>query len=105
MEIFDVWCRVMTAMDLVQPADPPHGARRVANVVDVDLTDSLGFATGVQELLDGVRDTVGRHAIVDDIAPVIAFLGSSDAGWINGQDTQVDGGFTASLFNQPPIPV
>lgn len=58
-----------------------------------------------KELLDGVRDTVGRHGTVDDIVPVIAFLSSSGAQWVNGQDVQVDGGFTASLFNQPPIPV
>jgi cytochrome P450 len=37
----------MTAVDLVQPADPPRGARRVVDVVDVDLTDSLAFARGV----------------------------------------------------------
>ncbi|WP_319448714.1 MULTISPECIES: coniferyl-alcohol dehydrogenase [unclassified Mycobacterium] len=58
-----------------------------------------------KEVLDGVRNTVGRHGTVDDIVPVIAFLGSSDAHWVNGQDIQVDGGFTVSLFNQPPIPV
>jgi NAD(P)-dependent dehydrogenase (short-subunit alcohol dehydrogenase family) len=58
-----------------------------------------------KEMLDGVRDTVGRHGTVEDIAPVIAFLGSRDAQWINGQDIQVDAGFTASLFNQPPIVV
>ncbi len=37
----------MTAMGVVQPVDPPRGARRVADVVDIDLTDSVGFSEGV----------------------------------------------------------
>ena len=47
--------------------------------------------------------TVGRHASVDDIAPVIAFLGSPDAGWITGQDIQVDAGFVNSMIAGPPV--
>ncbi|WP_319455866.1 MULTISPECIES: SDR family oxidoreductase [unclassified Mycobacterium] len=66
----------------------------------VDFESHMG-----KEMLDGVRDTIGRHGTVDDIVPVIAFLGSAEAQWVNGQDIQVDGGFTVSLFNQPPIPV
>jgi len=56
-----------------------------------------------KEMLDGVKATVGRHATVDDIVPVIAFLGSPEAGWITGQDVQVDGGFITALVSQPPI--
>ena len=37
----------MIAVDVVQPVDPPPNARRVADIVDIDLTDSLGFAAGV----------------------------------------------------------
>jgi|JI8StandDraft_2_1071088.scaffolds.fasta_scaffold22525_3 NAD(P)-dependent dehydrogenase (short-subunit alcohol dehydrogenase family) len=37
----------------------------------------------------------GRHAAPDEIAAVIAFLLGSDAGWINGSDIKVDGGYHA----------
>ncbi len=56
-----------------------------------------------KDVLDTVAATVGRHATVDDIVPVIAFLGSPQARWINGQDLHVDGGFVAPLVAGPPI--
>lgn len=56
-----------------------------------------------KEVLDAVKATIGRHARVDDIVPVIAFLGSSRARWINGQDIHVDGGFVAPLVAGTPI--
>jgi NAD(P)-dependent dehydrogenase (short-subunit alcohol dehydrogenase family) len=56
-----------------------------------------------KDVLDMVRSTVGRHGTVDDIVPVIAFLGSSDAQWINGQDIQVDAGFINSMTAGAPI--
>lgn len=59
----------------------------------VDFEASMG-----KEMLDGVRATVGRHGTVTDIAPVIAFLASPDAGWVTGQDVQVDGGFAAGML-------
>jgi NAD(P)-dependent dehydrogenase (short-subunit alcohol dehydrogenase family) len=49
------------------------------------------------------RVTVGRHASVDDIVPVISILGSQEARWITGQDIQVDGGFINSMTAGPPI--
>ena len=45
----------------------------------------------------------GRHATVDDIAPVISFLGSPGAHWITGQDIQVDAGFINSMIARPTI--
>ncbi len=56
-----------------------------------------------KEVLDSVKATVGRHATVDDIVPVISFLGSQQARWVNGQDIHVDGGFVAPLVAGPPI--
>lgn len=56
-----------------------------------------------KEMLDTVRATVGRHARVDDIVPVIDFLASPAAGWITGQDVQVDGGFITSITTGTPI--
>lgn len=58
-----------------------------------------------KEVLDTVRATVGRHATVNDVVPLIAFLASPEARWINGQDIQVDGGFIASMSNGAPISV
>jgi NAD(P)-dependent dehydrogenase (short-subunit alcohol dehydrogenase family) len=54
-------------------------------------------------VLDMARTAVGRYGTVDDIVPVIAFLGSPAARWINGQDIQVDAGFITSLLAGPPI--
>lgn len=58
-----------------------------------------------KQTLDTVRDTVGRHAVVDDIVPLIDFLGSPAAGWITGQDVLVDGGFITSITAGTPITV
>ena len=52
-------------------------------------------ATMGKEFLDSVGAAVGRHARVEDIVPVIAFLSSPAAGWVIGQDIHVDGGFTS----------
>jgi len=49
------------------------------------------------------RATVGRHASVDDIVPVISFLGSPEARWITGQDIQADAGFINSMIAGAPI--
>jgi NAD(P)-dependent dehydrogenase (short-subunit alcohol dehydrogenase family) len=56
-----------------------------------------------KDVLDMCRATVGRHASVDDIAPVVAFLGSPEARWITGQDIQVDAGFITSMLAGAPI--
>ena len=58
-----------------------------------------------KDTLDYVRSSVGRHATVDDVVPLIDFLSSPQARWINGQDVQVDGGFIASASNGAPIAV
>jgi len=56
-----------------------------------------------KDVLDMCRATVGRHASVDDIVPVISFLGSPAACWITGQDIQVDAGFINSMIAGAPI--
>lgn len=47
------------------------------------------------EIIDGIaaRTTLGRIGEPQDVGRVIAFLVSTDAGWITGQDIQVSGGF------------
>lgn len=56
-----------------------------------------------KEVLDVLRSTYGRHGTVHDIVPVIAFLGSDAAQWINGQDVHVDSGFVTSMTAGVPI--
>jgi len=56
-----------------------------------------------KEILDMLRDTYGRHGTVEDIVPVIAFLASGAAQWINGQDVHVDSGFVTSMTAGTPI--
>jgi NAD(P)-dependent dehydrogenase (short-subunit alcohol dehydrogenase family) len=56
-----------------------------------------------KEVLDMCRATVGRHATVEDIVPVIAFLGSAEARWITGQDIHVDAGFVNAMTAGPPV--
>lgn len=56
-----------------------------------------------KQVLDAVKASVGRHGTVADIVPVIDFLGSPGAQWINGQDLQVDGGFISSMLVGDPI--
>jgi meso-butanediol dehydrogenase / (S,S)-butanediol dehydrogenase / diacetyl reductase len=48
------------------------------------------------------RIPLGRGAISDEVASVIAFLASEDAAYVNGVNLPVDGGLTAS--NGGPIP-
>lgn len=58
-----------------------------------DFEQSMG-----KELLDGVRELVGRHATPADIAPVIEAVSGPDFGWMTGQDVQVDAGFAAAIM-------
>ncbi|MFB1296640.1 coniferyl-alcohol dehydrogenase [Mycobacterium sp. pW049] len=66
----------------------------------VDFEKAMG-----KDILDVLRDTYGRHGTVADIVPVIAFLGSDAAQWINGQDVHVDSGFVTSMTAGAPIAV
>lgn len=59
-------------------------------LVDTDLTADLGDS---QALLTQVP--AGRAGTPDDIAPLITFLASEEAGYINGTIVTADGGMTA----------
>jgi NAD(P)-dependent dehydrogenase (short-subunit alcohol dehydrogenase family) len=52
-----------------------------------DFAQSMG-----QDRMDAASAVVGRHARPEDIAPVIVFLLSREASWINAIDVRVDGG-------------
>jgi glucose 1-dehydrogenase len=45
---------------------------------------------------------LGRVAVPDDMAAVIAFLLSPDARYVNGHDLVVDGGVTGNLLGRLP---
>lgn len=68
----------------------------------VDFEETMG-----KETLDGVKDLVGRHATPEDVAKVVLFLASDDAGWVTGQALAVDGGISGAvatgLFPAPEI--
>jgi len=96
---------ILYAKRLAPAAWQKYGVR--VNTVSPGPTETpiLGdFETSMgKEVLDTVKLTVGRHATVDDIVPVIAFLGSPAARWVNGQDLHVDGGFVAPMSVGGPI--
>jgi NAD(P)-dependent dehydrogenase (short-subunit alcohol dehydrogenase family) len=96
---------ILYAKRLAAPAFTKYGVR--INVVSPGPVETPILAdfeqTMGKEVLDVCRSTVGRHATVDDVVPVIAFLGSPEAGWITGQDLIVDGGFVNSMLTGAPI--
>jgi len=58
------------------------------------------------ELLDGVRDLIGRHATPADIAPAAVFLASPDSRWISATTVIVDGGYSGAISTElvtPPV--
>lgn len=65
-----------------------------------DFEESMG-----KDVIDSVKLAVGRHAEPIDIAKIVAFLASSDSGWINGTNTIADGGLAgAVLTGIVPVP-
>lgn len=60
-----------------------------------DFYESIGDAA-----LDRLKEFTGRHGTAEDIARVIRFLISDDAGWISGVDVVADGGAEGALLRQ-----
>jgi NAD(P)-dependent dehydrogenase (short-subunit alcohol dehydrogenase family) len=96
---------ILYSKRLAGPAWTKYGVRvntvspgPVETPILADFEQTMG-----KEVLDMCRSTVGRHATVDDVVPVIAFLGSPEARWITGQDIHVDAGFIASMTAGAPI--
>ncbi|MFL6083692.1 MAG: coniferyl-alcohol dehydrogenase [Mycobacterium sp.] len=96
---------IVYAKRLAGPAWTKYGVRintvspgPVETPILTDFEQTMG-----KDVLDMCRSTVGRHAGVDDIVPVIAFLGSPEARWITGQDILVDAGFINCMTSGTPI--
>jgi NAD(P)-dependent dehydrogenase (short-subunit alcohol dehydrogenase family) len=96
---------ILYAKRLAGPALAKYGVRintvspgPIETPILADFEQTMG-----KDVLDMVRSTVGRHGTVDDVVPVIAFLGSSEARWINSQDIHVDAGFINSMTAGTPI--
>jgi len=79
------------AMDLAR-----HGIR--INAVDPGIIDTRLSAALVHDPVAGPeylkRIPAGRYGTPDDIAKVVLFLASDDAGYMTGEDVIVDGGLT-----------
>lgn len=62
----------------------------VQTAILADFETSIG-----KDRLDAAAAIAGRHAQPEEIAAAIAFLLGPDAGWINGVELKVDGGYHA----------
>ena len=74
-----------------------HGVRVKAvspGGVDTRLTEKFTAQIGAEQVA-WMNSHIGRAAVPDDIAKVIAFVAVGDCGWLNGVDIAVDGGMTA----------
>jgi NAD(P)-dependent dehydrogenase (short-subunit alcohol dehydrogenase family) len=96
---------ILFAKRLATKAWSQHGVRvntlspgPVETPILLDFEQTMG-----KEILEFARTTVGRHATVLDVAPVIGFLCSEASGWVVGQDIQVDGGFANAMVTSTPI--
>jgi NAD(P)-dependent dehydrogenase (short-subunit alcohol dehydrogenase family) len=87
------WSRFGVRVNTVSPGP-------VQTPILADFEQSMGA-----DVLDAVRSAVGRHGTVDDVVPLISFLTSPEARWINGQDIQADAGYLAGLLAGAPIQV
>jgi NAD(P)-dependent dehydrogenase (short-subunit alcohol dehydrogenase family) len=79
------------AMDLAR-----HGIR--INAVDPGIIDTRLSVALVHDPVAGPdylkRIPIGRYGTADDIAKVVLFLASDDAGYMTGEDVIIDGGLT-----------
>jgi meso-butanediol dehydrogenase/(S,S)-butanediol dehydrogenase/diacetyl reductase len=75
-----------------------RGVRINAVAPSFTSTEATGELEKVEAVLTAFRDRlpIGRSATPDEIAGVIAFLASEDAGFVNGVILPVDGGLNAS---------
>ncbi|KAF7364579.1 hypothetical protein MVEN_00326900 [Mycena venus] len=77
--------------------DPAIGAKGITvNTISPGPVDTPLFREGKpQQLIETLAKLAppGRLGAVDDIAPVVSFLASPAAQWVNGQNLRVNGGY------------
>jgi NAD(P)-dependent dehydrogenase (short-subunit alcohol dehydrogenase family) len=82
------------ALDLAR-----HGIR--INAVDPGIIDTRLSASLIKDPIAGPeylkKIPLGRWGSPDDIAKVVLFLASDDAGYMTGEDVIVDGGVTLGV--------
>ncbi|KAJ7225133.1 hypothetical protein B0H12DRAFT_1240708 [Mycena haematopus] len=68
---------------------------QISRILAKDLDTPLFREGKSQQLIDHVAQLApsGRLGDVDDIAPVVSFLASPAAQWLNGQNVRVNGGY------------
>ena len=71
--------------------------------VQTPILDDFKKDHGVDKV-EGAVTLLGRAASAQDIANVILFLGSPQAGWVNGTDIRVDGGLAAHRGSAQLLP-
>lgn len=84
----------------------PHGVRSNVlspGLVRTPMSESYYQTPGVTERR-AAAIPLGRVASAEDMAPVVAFLASDRAGYVNGQQIIVDGGFARMLMSLVPRP-
>jgi NAD(P)-dependent dehydrogenase (short-subunit alcohol dehydrogenase family) len=69
-------------------------------VVDTPILPDFRASMG-DAAIDAATAEAGRLAEPDDIAPVIAFLLSPEAAWVNGVDLRIDGGLVGGRLALP----
>jgi NAD(P)-dependent dehydrogenase (short-subunit alcohol dehydrogenase family) len=69
-------------------------------VVDTPILPDFRASMG-DAAIDAATAEAGRLAGPEDIAPVIGFLLSPEAGWVNGVDLRVDGGLVGGRLALP----
>jgi NAD(P)-dependent dehydrogenase (short-subunit alcohol dehydrogenase family) len=65
--------------------------------VDTPILSDFEASMG-KDVLDGLRELLGRHAAAVDVADAVLFLASDDARWVNGHALTVDGGVSGAVF-------
>lgn len=94
--------RLWTEQAAHQPLFKANGVRVVAvspGPVETPILKEFRQVLGDQRV-DGDIAPVGRAGVPADIAPVVAFLCSDGARWINGTNIAVDGGLEAAINAQ-----
>ena len=83
----------------------PHGIRVNAvgpGPVDTAMTSAIAADDGLRAMMLS-RTPIGRFGAASEIAAIILFLASEDAGFVTGETIYADGGRLALNYVMPPV--